>query len=130
MTRINVIPPASLSREHLVAEYRELPRVFGLVLDAAMRGERPDDPRNPREYCLGAGHVRFFYPRCKFLANRFYALVEEMEARGYAPNFLDVPPAYNVLSRHWCQDYTPTPDAIAINLARLRERDPEHYHDS
>ena len=28
MTRINVIPPAELSDQHLIAEYRELPRVL------------------------------------------------------------------------------------------------------
>lgn len=128
MTRINLIEPSKLSREHLVAEYRELPRVFALALEASMRGETPTDPRNPREYVLGPGHVRFFYPRCKFLANRFYALVDEMHNRGYEPTYWDVPPAYNVLSPHWCQDYTPTPEAIALNMARLRERDPEHYH--
>lgn len=62
MTRINVVDPALLSGAHLVAEYRELPRVFALALEASMRGETPTDPRNPREYCLGPGHVRVFYP--------------------------------------------------------------------
>jgi deoxyribonuclease (pyrimidine dimer) len=41
MTRINVVPPRELTRQHLIAEYRELPRVFGLVKKAAARGERP-----------------------------------------------------------------------------------------
>lgn len=31
MTRINRIPVEELSRQHLVAEYRELPRVFALA---------------------------------------------------------------------------------------------------
>lgn len=60
MTRINCIPPRELSREHLIAEYRELPRIFALVRAAIARGESPDDPRNPTSYTLGAGHVRFF----------------------------------------------------------------------
>ena len=34
MTRINVDPPAVLTDEHLLAEWRELPRVLGLALDA------------------------------------------------------------------------------------------------
>ncbi|ENT03393.1 hypothetical protein C038_02848 [Brucella sp. 63/311] len=41
MTRINCIPPAELTGPHLVAEYRELPRVFALVRAAIQRGEAP-----------------------------------------------------------------------------------------
>ena len=60
MTRINCVPPSELTVQHLVAEYRELPRIFALVRAAIARGERPDDTRNPTEYRLGSGHVRFF----------------------------------------------------------------------
>ena len=49
MTRINGIPPQELTGPHLVAEYRELPRIFALVRAAAARGARPEDPRNPLE---------------------------------------------------------------------------------
>lgn len=38
MTRINLIPPSELHYKHLVAEYRELPRVFGLVRRAQANG--------------------------------------------------------------------------------------------
>jgi len=31
MTRINCAPKKELSDKHLAAEYRELPRIFGLV---------------------------------------------------------------------------------------------------
>ncbi|MBP7000765.1 pyrimidine dimer DNA glycosylase/endonuclease V [Amaricoccus sp.] len=41
MTRINVVPPEELSRAHLVAEYRELPRVFGMVRAMIARGLDP-----------------------------------------------------------------------------------------
>lgn len=47
MTRINLIPPAQLSDQHLLAEYRELPRIFTMAHEAALRSEHPDDPRNP-----------------------------------------------------------------------------------
>ena len=43
MTRINCVPPSELTVQHLVAEYRELPRIFALVRAAIARGERPDD---------------------------------------------------------------------------------------
>jgi deoxyribonuclease V len=31
MTRINLLPPSELADQHLLAEWRELPRIFGLV---------------------------------------------------------------------------------------------------
>ncbi len=37
MTRINCVPVEELSGPHLVAEYRELPRVFALAQRAATR---------------------------------------------------------------------------------------------
>lgn len=125
MTRINVVPVEELSRQHLVAEYRELPRIFTLVQKAIERGERPTDPKNPREYKLGPGHVRFFYPRLGYLYQRQAALCREMRRRGYRVGYdhyglgWDIPP-----ERYpdWWQDYAPTPEAISINRQRIKER--------
>lgn len=122
MTRINCVPPAELTTPHLVAEYRELPRIFGLVRAAIARGERPDDSRNPRDYRLGPGHVRFFYPRLGFLARRQEALVAEMLRRGYSPSFTDPAGLLAGMPAEWCGDWTPSADAMALNRARIAER--------
>ena len=122
MTRINCIPPSELSGQHLVAEYRELPRIFALVRAAMARGERPDDSRNPAQYCLGAGHVRFFYGRLAFLARRQAELVAEMQARGYRPAFTETHRLLDGFPEAWCQDWQPTPEAMALNRARIAER--------
>lgn len=122
MTRINCIPPSELSGPHLVAEYRELPRVFALVRAAIARGEAPDDPRNPRDYTLGRGHVRFFYARLGYLAQRQAALVAEMKARGYAPQFTQTESLLDGFPPSWCNDWQPTAQAMAINRARIAER--------
>ncbi len=122
MTRINCIPPSELSGPHLVAEYRELPRVFALVRAAIARGETPDDPRNPGDYTLGRGHVRFFYSRLGYLAQRQAALVSEMKARGYAPQFTRTETLLDGFPPPWCRDWQPTPQAMAINRARIAER--------
>ena len=119
MTRINCIPVEELSAPHLVAEYRELPRVFALAHKAAARG----DPRGPACYTLGTGHVRFFYVRLAYLARRHQALVAEMRRRGYQPRFegirrTDFP---EIPDACW-QDWTPTPEAMALNRARIAER--------
>lgn len=88
MTRINCVPPAELCGKHLVAEYRELPRVFALVRAAIARRERFV---HVDRYTLGKGHVRFFYTRLAWLAGRQAALIAEMVHRGYSPSFR--PPA-------------------------------------
>lgn len=122
MTRINCIPPAELVGQHLVAEYRELPRVFALVRAAIMRNEQPDDPRNPLQYVLGPGHIRFFYCRLGYLARRQTILVEEMRARGYQPLFTDTDRLLDGFPDVWRQDWEPTAEAIALNRARIATR--------
>jgi deoxyribonuclease (pyrimidine dimer) len=126
MTRINCIPPQELSRAHLVAEYRELPRIFALVRAAIARGEQPTDPRNPDAYTLGRGHVRFFYPRLGYLVRRQQAILTEMIARGYNPTYRSVEHFLEGIPAEWCADWTPTEEAIAINLARIAERTAPH----
>lgn len=125
MTRINVVPVEELTREHLIAEYRELPRIFNLVRAAIARGETANDPRNPTEYCLGTGHCRFFYPRLRYLYFRQGELVGEMRRRGYEVNFTESPiegltggPEFD----QWWGGYVPTPEALALNRARIAER--------
>ena len=123
MTRINCVPVDELSDKHLGAEYRELPRVFGLVRAAAERGERPDDPRNPRAYQLGRGHLRFFYARLAWLARRHAVVVEECRTRGRAVSF-PTPPTQNI-PPEWFGDWTPDHRALATNRARIAMRTAE-----
>lgn len=119
MTRINCVPVEELTVKHLVAEYRELPRVFALA--------RPN-PDAPKQYTLGKGHVLFFYDKLKYCYQRQCQLVSEMRKRGYTTNF---EPA-NLLSAHednggklprtlW-NDWEPTPEAIEINRKRIADR--------
>lgn len=121
MTRINVISPAELTGKHLVAEYRELPRVFGLARAYASRGGLIDDL--PPAYVLGTGHVKFFYNKLVWLNNRQVALVDEMKARGYKPHFDNPPWVENLdIPLMWWNDWQPTPEAIELNRARIKER--------
>jgi len=117
MTRINLIPPSELSRQHLVAEYRELPRVYGLVRAAIARGE-PPTPLS--RYRMGQGHVRFFYTRLGWVARRQQALIDEMLARGYRPQHTAVD--ISEFPPEWCGDWEPSPEAIEISRARIKER--------
>lgn len=117
MTRINCVPPEELCREHLVAEYRELPRVFAL---AAKAYPRRDKFVAPSQYTLGAGHVKFFYQRLGYCSRRFFQLKAEMLRRGYKPAY-DYPPLVEV-GTEWFQDWEPDPTALFLNRQRILER--------
>lgn len=120
MTRINVVPPSELSDKHLGAEYRELPRIFGHVRKAIARGETPYDPRNPAEYTLGRGHVRFFYPRLSWVVVRYDLLVRECRRRQRVVNYPR--PDTNGIPEQWFGGYIVTPAALALNRQRILDR--------
>jgi hypothetical protein len=118
MTRINCIPPKELVDKHLIAEYRELPRVFALA--------RPCNSA-PDEYVLGAGHVKFFYNKLKYLYLRQLDLIEEMHSRGFKANF----PAEGLIEKYkdkieehpeLYRDWSPTKEAMSINRERISNR--------
>lgn len=130
MTRINCIPVTELVGKHLVAEYRELPRVFTLAGKSFNKHMNLltgtlTMPKAPPEYTLGTGHVVFFYRRLEYLYNRYLALVKEMQARGYKPNVSilnSVTTSYALLPDTLKNDWEPTEEAMAINRARIAER--------
>ena len=84
MTRINIgIPVEDLCDTHLLAEYRELPRMHSTAWSRWTRfqstGPRPTRPT------LGKGHVLFFLPFGMYLHRRFCALCDELVFRGRSP---------------------------------------------
>lgn len=111
-----------LTQQHLIAEYRELPRIFNLVRAAILRDEQPCDKRNPLDYTLGTGHCRFFYPRLGWLKRRQAEIIEEMLRRGYSPQFLDVTNIDAGIAEHWLGDWEPDDRAMAINRERIATR--------
>jgi len=119
MTRINLVPPAELSDRHLIAEYRELPRVFGLMRAYAARS---DSQELPGSYTLGKGHVRFFYDKGAFLYRRQVQLILEMKRRGFNPKFDDPYGLLEGVPDRLLGDYDPSPEALAINRQRIEER--------
>ncbi len=122
MTRINIVPPAELHAKHLVAEYRELPRIFALARAAHARGVRTETLGAPACYTLGKGHVIFFYDKLLFLAKRQRSLVDEMVARGYAPKFTRTEELLDGIPPEWLNDWVPDEAALVINRQRIAER--------
>ena len=113
MTRINVVPVEELCHKHLLAEYRELPRVFALArpcIDA------------PKVYVLGIGHVKFFYNKLLFLVNRQHQIYNECINRGFILTYKPYELNNTLFPTELYNDYTPTQDAINLNRARIEER--------
>lgn len=119
MTRINCIPSSELTDKHLVAEYRELPRVFKLAAAYAARGSTK---QLPTEYTLGKGHVMFFYDKLKWLMDRQMSLISEMQSRGFNPQYTQPERLLKYCPDHLFNDWSPTQQAQALNRQRIRER--------
>ena len=123
MTRINCVPPKELNDRMLVSEYHELPRVFQLVKRAIRRGEDAETCRkNFPRYTLGQGHVRFFFGRLKYLAERKILIIEEMLARKMRPNYSTFSEEIEGIPKEWFGEWVPTGEAIALNRQQLKER--------
>lgn len=122
MTRINVIAPCKLTGPHLVAEYRELPRIPNAVRKHQEAGLTPADFKIPPAYVLGTGHVTFFYDKLEYLRIRYQDLIREMRRRGYNPQFTYPNDLFFGLDEHWMNYYIPPQAALDLNQSRITER--------
>jgi hypothetical protein len=120
MTRLNIgIAPAELCDQHLLAEYRELPRMVAYAhrLDAAK-----DLPPLWGLPTLGRGHMRGMVRHGGYLASRHQALIDEMQRRVFAPTMpavalRDFPPS----CRHEMAHFAVVHGRLLIQ-ARIRDR--------
>ena len=114
MTRINVVPVEELSDQHLIAEYRELPRVIKQNIDTF---DAPD------EYCLGDAHMKWARKHWMFTLNRYEAIIKEMKHRGFAVKY-----SYKKLYQDYIgtfplgEIYHVAQSAIELNRNRLIEK--------
>ena len=122
MTRINVIHPKDLTDKHLLAEYREITRIPNNLRKSLNRKSKPFSMEEiPNEYKLGKGHVKYFFDKLTFLKKRYKDIINEMENRGWNPQFRDTS-VFDGFENKWYNDYQPTKKAIKINLERINER--------
>ncbi|MCD6010631.1 MAG: Pyrimidine dimer glycosylase [Flavipsychrobacter sp.] len=116
MTRINAgIPPKKLSRQHLIAEHREIVRIPN-----AIKSGKAKVADIPDKFTLGKGHVKFFYNKLKYLHCRYEELYAECTSRGY--NMTCFGDAFSGLPPELYNDYKPTSAAITMIKARIKER--------
>jgi deoxyribonuclease (pyrimidine dimer) len=80
MTRINFgILAKDLTDQHLLAEFRELPRIPRKVKRCILE-DKPINV-NDGDFCLGSGHVRWFYDKLGYLRYRYNDLAAECKKR-------------------------------------------------
>ena len=125
MTRINLVDPSHLTDKHLMAEYRELPRIFTAVLKLQEQGKTPSDVDIPERYVLGKGHVKFFYNKISWLHHRFNTLVYELNKRNFnldSELFSSIIDGAFRIGDNWRTGYKPSPEEIYLNMARICKR--------
>lgn len=121
MTRINCgIPPAELTREHLIAEHREIKRVPNKIKKRLEEGKEINFDGQPEKFKLGTGHEKFFYDKLLYLKKRYERIYEECIRRGYNMTYFgeswdDIPDKY-------MNDYEPTDEDRRIVRERIKER--------
>lgn len=141
MTRINLIDPSVLTDKHLMAEYRELPRVFTAVNKLVFHrkeNERLGDgwrkfmesDQISSSYCLGKGHVKFFYNKLPWLIERYRTIYYELrikrqfnldkELSNHILN--DAKFLLNSIRLDMIEDWLPSLEEIYLNMARICKR--------
>jgi hypothetical protein len=116
MTRINVgYNPKKLTRQHLIAEHREIKRIPNTVRSGkAIIKDIPDTFR------LGTGHVKFFYNKLGYLLKRYKMIYAECLRRGY--NVQDYSSAWQGINPQLMGDYRPTKHDALLIINRINSK--------
>jgi deoxyribonuclease (pyrimidine dimer) len=106
-----------------MAEYRELPRIFGNVRNAVAKKKQVNDISQPLKYTMGRGHMLFFYSRLRWCLNRQKLLIEECLRRGFKIVHTNPDNLIEGIPEEWCGDWTADLDAVCVNMKRILERE-------
>jgi deoxyribonuclease (pyrimidine dimer) len=121
MVRINLIDPKKLADQHLIAEYNEILMLLGYVR------LHPKREGIPKHYKLGAGHIKFFKDKLKYIKDRHEIIKVEMKRRNYQTNKTI---NLNEFSEALANDWTPRKEDFKIIKERIKEKltlKPEFY---
>ena len=122
MTRINLVPPAELFDQHLMAEYREIlmiPAALARTLQS-QKGLRLDE--YPKQFTLNQGHVCFFYDKGRYLDMRYSELIKELSLRGFKLDPTRVFPVDIFIKNNLYGDWQPTEKDLCIIRDRISEK--------
>jgi hypothetical protein len=116
MTRVNAgIPAAQLTRQHIIAEHREITRIPN-----AIRNGRYHLKGIPPKFTLGTGHVKFFYDKLLYLKRRYITLYNECILRGY--NVQNNVNSWDNIPENLMNDWLPTDEARSLVRERIAIR--------
>lgn len=116
MTRINTgVHPSELTREHLIAEHREIKRIPN-----AIKSGKAKISNIPSTFKLGTGHVKFFYNKLGYLLRRYKAIYKECKLRKY--DVQDYTSCWDGIPSGLMGEYEPTPKDREIILHRINAR--------
>jgi hypothetical protein len=116
VTRINVgVDPSDLTREHLLAEHREIKRIPNAITSG-----KAVISNIPKSFKLGKGHVTFFYDKMQYLKNRYVKIRDECYRRGY--NVSDYEKAWDNVPKQLMVDWTPSQSDTDLVKTRIMER--------
>lgn len=124
MTRINSnLNPEILFDQHLMAEYRELPMVYG-SLTRSLRTQSVDKilSKIPRTFTLNKGHVTFFYDKLLFLEKRYERLKNHLIDRGFKLNENRNRYDINLFPKEFLNDWDSSKHDDEIVLLRIKEK--------
>lgn len=105
MTRINLVDPAELMDQHLLAEYREI-RLLCANLQRTLNSKRGFQEKNvPVKFTLNSGHVYFFFNKGKYIHERYEAIRRELKKRNISSD-LEFP--LDKWPKHLYNDWAPS----------------------
>lgn len=117
MTRVNVgYSPRKLSGKMLIAEHREIKRIPNMV----KKKDRIDRNKIPKTFCLGPGHVTFFYDKLGFLLRRYRLIHNECIRRGF--DVQDFSSAWENIPACLMGEYKPNRHDRKLISDRIKER--------
>lgn len=121
-----MVEPKELTRQHLIAELRELPRIFTMVKNWRSQGVNYYNfkrvKKQPQEYTLGTGHMVYFGDKLAWLADRYEALCDEWRSRGYNIQQVSRKDLIEGIDTKFLGGYTVTQQALEINRKRINDR--------
>ena len=130
MTRINIVDPAELTDQHLIAEYREIFMVAGSLRRTLKSKIGLQHNKIPKEYTLNKGHVYFFYNKGKYLHKRYNLIINEMVKRKFKPSNNRLFPTNIFIEHNLYKDWNPNLKDYIIIRKRIQEKiamKPEWY---
>ncbi len=117
MTRVNSgIHPRFLTRLHLLAEHREIKRIPNVIKSGRFKMDK-----QPKDFTLGTGHVKFYYNKLHYLYQRYQLIYQECIRRKYKVE--DYSDAWSDLqnTQYW-NNWDETIEAHDLIRDRINER--------